>query len=436
MTNSTKDVNNGIHDNRTSFRTHTVGGVDYDVVKMAIGDETEANPVSSDNPIPMRLGSGDLINDAWGVPKSSLPVSLFSGKFTFDIDPATWFMYENGTQVYTSTNITSTNSAGKLATDATNTVVYLESRECPRYQPNRGHLFSTALWCPNKTNDGVRDWGVGIHGENEVQFALKSDGLLYAQLESGGVSKVDTVIDVSGVTNFDVEKGNIYDIQFQWRGVGNYLFFINNVLVHTISNLGTLTELSMENPALPAHFRCERTTANVEMHIGCVDITSENGTRNDRESYVSAYSEAVSVGTDQPVLVAHNPLQINSQTNTRTSTLARISVNCSKKAVFKVWVTRDPADITGETLKVVGSGSYMESDSTDMDATAVRATAATIANMQFITSIPVEATKRISVDNPYRDRIEFPVVRGDYIVVTCTASTALADCVIEWGEQR
>jgi len=424
------------HSDRVDVATDEIGGIHYPVYKHAYGVDGEVTLVSETDPLPIRTGSGDLTVDAWGVQKVSTPVSLFSGKFTFDIDPAAWFMFENGAQVYTSTNITSTDSAGKLVTDATNTIILLESRECPRYQPNRGHLFSTALWCPNKTSDGVRGWGVGVHGENEVQFSLKSDGLLYAQLESGGVSKVDDVIDVSSVADFDVEKGNIYDIQFQWRGVGNYKFFINNILVYTIENLGTLTALSMENPALPAHFRCERITEDVEMHIGCADITSENGSKNDREAYVSAYSEAVSVSTNTPVIVVHNPLQINSQTNTRTSTLARISVNCSKKGVFKVWTSRNAGDITGETLKVIGGGSYGQCDSTDMDATAVRATAATIANMQFVTSIPVEATKRISVDNPYRDRIEFPIVRGDYIVVTCTAASASADCVVEWGEQR
>ena len=99
-------------------------------------------------------------------------------------------------------------------------------------------------------------------------------------------------------------------------------------------------------------------------------------------------------------------------------------------------MTRDPADLTGETFKVLGNGSYVQTDSTDMDATAVRSTAATVANMQFVMSIPVEATSRSTVDNPYRDRIEFPIVRGDYLVVTCTASTATAECVVEWGEQR
>lgn len=406
-------------------------------IPVYIGAHPDGTLISESAPLSVKAGNGDLTVDAWGVQKVSAPISLFSSKFTFDIDPAAWFMFENDTQVYTSTNITSADSAGKLITDATNTIVHLESRECPRYQPNRGHLFSTSLWCPNKTNDGIRDWGVGIHGENEVNFTLKSDGLLYAQLESGGVSKVDAVIDISGVTGFDVEKGNIYDIQFQWRGVGDYFFYINNVLVHTISNLGTLTALSMENPALPAHFRCERTTENVEMHIGCVDITSENGVKNDRETFSSAYSEGVPVIADTPVLVLHNPLQINSQTNTRTFTLARISVSCSKKAVFKVWMTRNPTDITGETLVAsLGNGSFLESDSIDMDATAVRATAVNTANLRYITSIPVEAAVRVPVENPYRDRVEFPIVRGDYLIVTCTASSAGAECVIEGGDQR
>ena len=383
------------------------------------------------------LGVGDLTTDAWGVQKVSLPKSLFSSKFTFDIDPSAWFMYENGTQVYTSTDITSTDSALKILTTVTNTSLLLESRECPRYQSNRGHLFSTSVWCPSKTADGIREWGVGVNDENEVNFVLKSDGLLYARTESGGGGATDALIDTSGVPGFDVEKGNIYDIQFQWRGVGNYKFFINNVHVHTIANLGTLTALSMENPALPAHFRCERTTEDVSLFAGCVDITSENGDRNDREACVSAYSEGVSVSTNTPVIVLHSPLLIGTATNTRTATLARISVSCSKKAVFKVWMSRNAGDITGETLKAsVNNGSYLQSDSTDMDATAVRATAVTIANLQFVISIPVESASRISVDNPYRGRIEFPIVRGDYLILTCTAATATAETVVEFGEQR
>lgn len=59
------------------------------------------------------LGSGDITIDAWGAQKVSLPRSLFHGMFTFDVPQTKWFMYVNGTQVYSSSDITSTAGAGK-----------------------------------------------------------------------------------------------------------------------------------------------------------------------------------------------------------------------------------------------------------------------------------------------------------------------------------
>ena len=413
--------------------TDEIGGVHYPVYKLAYGTDGSQTPVDETNKLPVEMGDGDLQIDAWGVPKVSLPVSIFHGLWTYDIPQSMWFMYHSGTQVYSSVQITSTNGAARLLANGTVDDVLLESRECPRYQPNRGHLFSTALWCPNATADGVREWGLATI-ENGIYFRLKSDGLLYAVRDSGSAEAEETAIDTSGVSGFDVTKGNIYDIQYQWRGVGNYNFFINNTLVYTMNLLGTLSVLTIENPTLPVCYRAIRTNGTVEMYVGCADITSENG-MVDKEQYISAYSESVSVATNTPVIVMRNPLQADGMTNTRTSTLARISVNCSKKAVFKVWTSRTAGDITGATYKNIGGGSFLESDSTDMDATAVRATAVTIANLRFITAIQVEATQRIPVDNPYRGRIEFPLVRGDYLIVTCTAATANADCVVELGDQ-
>jgi hypothetical protein len=378
------------------------------------------------------LGIGDLTTDAWGVQKVSLPKSLFHGMFSFDVPQTKWMMYENGTQVYTSTDIISDNGAGSLVTTATNHTLVVESRTCPRYQPNRGHLFSTALWCPSKTADGVRTWGLGT-AENQVGFRLKSDGLLYAYVRSGNTQTYEQVIDTSGVSGFDVEKGNIYDIQFQWRGVGNYYFYINNVRVHTASFLGTLTALSMQNPALPVRIAAQRITADVAIKIGCVDITSENG-ESEQLEYGSSYATGVTTLTDTPILTIRQPLQILGQTNTRDLTLARVSVSCSKKAVFKVWSTRDATAFTGGTFQSVNSGSYVETDSPDMKATAVRVTAVDTTKLRFITAIPVEAAVPREVDNPWPDGIKFPIVRGDYVVVTCTAATAVSDCVIEFGE--
>lgn len=378
------------------------------------------------------LGVGGLTVDAWGIQKVSLPYSLFHSLFTFDIPQSQWFLYHGETHVYTSTNIVSTNGAGVITANAAQPSVTLESRATPRYQPNRGHLYSTALWCPSETADGVREWGL-LTTENGVFFRLKADGLLYAVQRSGSVETKEEAIDTSGVAGFDVEKGNVYDIQYQWRGVGNYNFYINLVKVKTFANLGTLTALSMEDPALPAAFKATRTTQDVSIFTGCVDITSENG-NDDILQYASAYAETSLNGTDQPLITVYNPLQINSKTNTRMIELSRITLTCDKKATFKVWVTRDPAAITGETLVAINSGSYVQTDSPDSVAGAVKATSVNTTLMKLVTVIPVEALVSRSVNNPFQGRIAFPLVRGDYLVVTANVTSGTCDAVIEWGE--
>ena len=377
------------------------------------------------------LGSGDLTEDAWGIQKMSLPFSLYHGMWTFDIPASLFFMYENGTQVYTSTNIVSTGGAAVLTTSAAKSALILEGREAPRYQPNRGHLFSTALWCPSKTADGVRDWGVSTT-ENGVYFRLKADGKLYAVRKSGGSETLEQEITTTAVTGFDVQKGNVYDIQYQWRGVGNYKFFINLVLVHTISSLGTLTALSMQNPALPVFFKATRTTADVSMSIGCCDIASENGS-DDKIQPRSAYESISLNGTDLPVISIYNPLLIGSVTNTRTIYLTRISVTCDKKAAFKIWRHRDPALLTGETFVALGTGSYVQTDSPDTVAGAVTATAATVASMQLVDVLNVQANGKDQFDIVL-DRLNYSLVRGDYLTVTVTTINGLCDAVVSWGE--
>lgn len=381
------------------------------------------------------LGVGALTTDAWGVQKVSLPFSQFHGLFTFDVPEKMWFIYENGTQVYTSTNIVSTDGAAVLTTSAAKTALILESRECHPYQPNRGVLFSTSVWCPSKTSDGVREWGLQTT-ENGVFFRLKADGKLYAVLRSLSVETKEEEITTTGVTSFDVQKGNIYDIQYQWRGVGNYKFFINNVLVHTFSLLGTLTALSMSNPSLPMSFKSTRTTADVALHIGCSDITSENGKEN-TEQWQAAYASAVATnGADKPVLTLLNPLQISSKTNTRSVHLRVFSFNNTKKCTFKIWKARSAGDITGETL-VAGYGgkyTYVQSDSTDMNAGAVRATAVTVANLEFLLAVTVEPAVRTEVDVS-NGHLELNLVRGDYLVVTNDSVNGSSDVVIRWGEE-
>ena len=406
---SFKDYNSA----EKEFATHLVDGVNYPV---------------------HLLGSGEIVTDAWGIQKVSFPHSLFHELWTFDIPASMWFMYEGATfaaasQVYTSTNIVPENGAAKLTANASKPAVIMESRQCPRYQPNRGHLFSSALWAPIKTADGIREWGLQT-AENGIFFRLKADGKLYAVRKSGSSENYEEEIDTTGIASFDVEKGNVYDIQYQWRGVGNYKFFINLQLVHTIASLGTLTTLSMENPALPVSLRCQRTTADVTMYVGCADITSENGDDDREEPQVASQTKnATGMVTNEPVISIFNPLQINSETNTRTVVLDSIAVNSTIKGTFKVWVSRDPAHLTNESFAAVsGSGSLVQ---VDTSATAIGVGPRVIATIQV--EAGVRSIEKFS-DNP---RIRFTLVRGDYLIVTRTTAApgGIADVVIRWGEE-
>ena len=384
------------------------------------------------SPVDVKLGSGDLTVDALGSPKVSLPHSIFHGLFTFDVPPSQWLMYHGGVQVYTSTKIISVDGSLSVVADAAVPVAEVVSRASPRYQPNRGHLYSTALWMPNKTNDGIRDFGL-FTVENGVFFRLKADGKLYAVLRSGGVETREEEINLTGLDGFDVEKGNVYDIQCQWRGIGNYKFYINLTLVHVFELLGTLTALSMQDPALPCSYKATRTTQDVSIRAGCVDITSENGS-DDRLHYGSAYATQTINGTNVPLIVVYNPLTINSKTNTRMTELSRIILNSDKNGSVRVWTTRDPSSFSGATLVARGNGSFIQTDSTDANPTAVHATSVDIAKMTLVTVMPIRANIPVSMDNPFQNRIDFPLVRGDYLIITGTVANAACEVVVEWGE--
>lgn len=396
------------------------------------------------------LGIGDLTHGAEGLQKVSYDASLFYGLFTFDIPSKVWLMYENDVETYPSTHITSVDGEAYLAVDAAITKVRLDSRETPRYQPNRGLLYTDSGSIVGSKTSGTVEHGLltchsaGGNIEHGVFFRHKSDGLLYAVLYSGGSQIEEELIDLSVVEgfdpNFDTEKSQVYSIQYKWCGAGDYFFYIENpltgrsTLVKNLNFSGLLASSAMENPANVVSARVTRGSDDMGWRWSCIDVTTENGARNSREVYTSAYTKNYSGAiVDFPVIVFHQPLLINAAPNTRNATLARLYLSATQRTYFEVWTTRNPANIVGATFKSLPN-SFLECDSIDMDASATRATSVVVANFDFVTFIRVEANVRAGADNPYSDRIEFPIVRGDYLIITCNKSSAIADAVVEFGE--
>lgn len=289
--------------------------------------------------------------DAWGRKKAIVDYRLFSGLFTYNVPGVIWKETFDEVEQAVTTYATSVNGKLNLISSGTlNQRIAITSLRNPRYEPNRGHLYSASIFLPNSTDAGQRSFGVFTR-DSGVLFRLKSDGNLYAVRRN----TVDAVVveDEQQITipaSVDLSKGNTYDIQFQWRGVGDYKFFINQEVVHTIELIGTLDELSMFNPSAPANFECINQGDDVVINCGCVDITSEGGSR-EGGSYASipinstTGSVAVS-GFDTPVLVVRNKSEFGTLINTRDVEALIATGYSDQRSVLRIWLARDPSVIT------------------------------------------------------------------------------------------
>lgn len=319
--------------------------IDYlsEFISATIVASVEENPVYTIPPF------NSLLSDAWGRPKSVLDKSLLHGLFTYNVPVNTWYETINEVVQSSFVNASSVNGALELVSGATlNDNTYLRTFGCPRYEPNRGHLYSTACILPSPDASGKRRWG-SYTAESGVFFELDS-GTLYAVVRT----TVDSVttddrneIDTTGI---DLSKGNVYDIQFEWRGVGSYFFFINLDIKYDTKYLGTLTQLSMFNPANPISWECENNGDNVKIIAGCVDVTSEGGGDNGK-TYGSIgvpndSGQVAIAGLNVPIVAVRSKLTVGGLINTRDTLALLASAYADQRAVFRVWATRDFTAIT------------------------------------------------------------------------------------------
>ena len=384
----------------------------------------------------------DTAMDAWGRPKVYLDHSILHGVFTYDVPNSLWIIKENGTELLdnsTSTRVKST--GGRLVIDSgtiLNECGCLHSRTNPRYQPNRGHLFSTAIGLPNPTADGVREFGL-FNSENGVFFRLKKDGL-YAVIRSDSIETKEELINIP--FSIDLSKGNVYDIQFQWRGVGDYNFFIENpeigkiVLVHKISFINRLDEqLSIQNPAIPVGFKSIFKTDFVSFWLGCFDVTSEGGGKifskyNQQGSNINGTS--VSNGKMYSILALKFNKTFNGKLNTRDSVLRRIITSAKDENKYKVIVTRDESTFDGTTWTNKGSNDNIQfSEGTDIDFTENQ-------YCKTIMSGRTEIDIKNELNNPINDgSSDFTLTGGDFIIIQMRTdgSSKKAWASFEWTEE-
>jgi hypothetical protein len=318
-----------------------------------VSNTVDVNVVSSPG-ASTNISKNELGYDAWGRAKTIKDNSIFHGMFTYNVPVTTWYETINGVISTTTTNCTSVDGSLNIVAGATlNDDTYLRSYRNPRYEPNRGALYSTAGWITNPTALMTREWGT-FTAESGVFFRLKSGGTLVGVLRTTVATvTTDTEITLTIPGTIDLSKGNVYDIQYQWRGVGNYKFFINLVEVGNSETLGTLTQLSIYNPALPVAWNSENLGDNDAMSFGCVDVTSEGGKDNGKTygsvSITNQIGQVAISGTGNyniPIIAIRGKLTVGGLINTRDTLALLLSAYSDQRSFLRVWATRDFTAIT------------------------------------------------------------------------------------------
>lgn len=372
----------------------------------------------------------DLGFDAWGRNKVVTDYSLYHGVFTYVVPSEMWVKYVNGVEDLTTADTAffySNNGKGTIK-GGVGQSSHLMSRRHLRYQPNRGHLYSSSIICPNPNAVGTRRWGTFTQANGA--FFEVVNGVLNAVVRT----TVDgVVIEDRRPIDYPValDRGNIYDIQMQWRGVGNIKFFIGNPttgvsdLATQFKYLNTLTDLSIANPALPLAFEA---IGDVQIECGCCDVSSEGGKRETR-FYQSLDSGELALSTaETPVLALRITPTVGGAMNTRDCVLTQIGGYCNDNALIKVYASRDQTSVAATwTDKNQGFQEF----ATNGDITAFDVT-----KMRRLSTRRIPANGNAEISNPDQAVGDFFLIHGDIILVTMTAkNNTLGGSFLEYSEE-
>jgi hypothetical protein len=389
---------------------------------------------------------GGLQRDAWGKQKVTYDYSLFHGIFTYTVRDSIWEEYSLAGSTWTpltttGTRATSANGALSLksGTVAGNGAV-LRSKRSPRYQPNRGHLVSTACILPNPTGDGRRKWGL-FSKENGVYFELEGDGSswkMYAVRKSDGVVELREDITSLLPTGFDPSKGHVYDIQFQWRGVGNYTWYINLQEVYKEDALGTRTSVSMRNPALPAAYECSTdTSTELELLAGCVDITSEGGVQEGRTFLSVSTGGEVQIDKDgRAVIGIRLPRTVTTDDsatveNMKNVVATKIANWCRDESGVQAYIARDTV---ATNLNALGGWSSVDDSNVEYliggETTALdNAFQLDRSSMRLLLEEWIDIEEKNVIENPAAEDAPYYLTPGDILIVAVESFAGNKDTI-------
>jgi len=384
------------------------------------------------------LGKYDINTNAYGTQKVSMDFSLLDLVFTYNIPDREWNGFKNNNNIEEntllgSTNAISDNGSLKLTCNAGESF-RLTSRVSTRYQANRGILFSDSFWIDSTETQDVT-YRHGFYCKLDGAFFEVKDGKMYGVVRKDGIDYISQEIPKNKLgDNFKLENGNLYDIQMQWRGIGDIKFFVNLKLVLHLKLGGTLQNLSISNPNLPVSYEIINNSANnnVYLNSGCVNVDSEGGKL--AGSYnISAmnYSQKKLSDPDVPVLVVRNKRDFKGKHNTRLVDINSVTFSGDNRAFMRIWVTKDETALLNGTIwGDVDNDSCLEMD--------VKTKRMDINKCKLVYTARVHIDSTLIINKLFED-INMSLAPGEIIIVSgnkeSATSTMKATATVTFGER-
>lgn len=191
-----------------------------------------------------------------------------------------------------SIDLTVTGSSGSSAR--------LESKRQHRYQSGREmRVILTNSHSSAGNANQARRWGYG-DANDAVYFMISGTTFSVNRRTSVSGSPVEAAnivqtsfnvdkLDGNGPSKatFDATKSHIYEIRFQYLGVGAVCFFVDGFLVHVMEHAGVLSTPWMKCPHQPIFLEIVNTGASTGETVSffCANVTSQGGETPPEETF-------------------------------------------------------------------------------------------------------------------------------------------------------
>lgn len=400
---------------------------------------------------------------AFGLVRTGAPYLQVDITNTYQLDTAIWGKLETGSGVGGVTHVAAQSALSVKAGGAAG-VAKIETHEYWRYQAGKGtRWLMTGYSTAAGVATNVREWGQfnddnGIFFRHARATAGNQLDIVVRSKVSGVV--VDTPIaqntwnrdkldgsggatNPSGVT-LNPLFGNIYEVTYQWLGVGAIQFWINGILVHVRENANLIAAPYM-------------TTAHLPMRVLVTDTGSGASS-----GWVSICTAAYIEGGDDPALwgfaydvpgapfalaTAETPLLSLRPANTINSIANRsfiipnhLSVACgnfssaSATVTFKMYL--NSVLTTGLAWTAIGSPSYAERDIGTTAAGFAAGTLVLVLTLGEFDQVTHDLSTLFNIHARKLIRRDLATITQDLITITAQLSTGTGtgQCHLGWNE--